>query len=154
MSRTVKTIGTLFALALILVPLAAADSAQITIPHNGRVTVLTLDLKHNDIVSFSWTANTSVTFQINNVTGNSYVNQSGQTGSGSWNVPADNSYLFVFRNPSGISAASVQWTINNSTPFSLSTYLLVGVVAIVLVAVMGVVIWTMGKEHRPSGNKQ
>src|SRR5260370_11978999 len=145
MFRAVKTIVTLFVLALILSPLAAGDSAQITIPHNGRVTVLTLDLKRNDSVSFSWTANTSVTFQINDLAGNNYVNQPGQTGSGNWNVPADNSYVFNFINTSVTSNASVPWTIN-STPASVSTsYLLVGI-AIVLAAAM-IVVWTMVKKH-------
>ena len=151
MLRTVKTIAALFALALILSPLAAADSAQITIPHNGRVTVLTLDLKKNDSVSFSWTANASVTFQINDLAGNNYVNQQGQTGSGSWNVPADNSYVFNFRNPSDASAASVQWTINSTSIAISTTYLLIGL-AVALVVVL-VVIWTMAKKRSPSRNQ-
>ena len=153
MFRTVKTIVTLFALALILSPLVAADSAQITIPHDGRVTVLTLDLKRNDSVNFSWTANTSVTFQINDVLGNSYVNQAGQSGSGNWNVPSDNSYVFDFRNSSGISAASVQWTINHTTPISVTTSYLLAAVAIVL-AVFTTFIWTMHRKHAPSPSQQ
>ena len=152
MLRTVKTIVVLFALALVLSPLAAADSAQITIPHNGRVTVLTLDLKKNDSVSFSWTANVSVTFQINDLAGNNYVNQQGQTGSGSWNVPSDNSYVFDFRNTSGISAASVQWTINSTSAAISTTYLLIGVA--VVLAVVLIVVWTMVRKRPPSRKQQ
>ena len=152
MFRTVKIIAVLFALALVLSPLAAADSAQITIPHNGRVTVLTLDLKKNDRVSFSWTSNASVTFQINNLTGNNFVNQQGQTGSGSWNVPADNSYVFNFRNANDLSSASVQWTIN-TTPAAISTtYLLIGVA--VALAVVLIVVWTIAKKRSPKRNKE
>lgn len=151
MFRAAKTIVALFALALILTPFAVADSAQITIPHNGRVTVLTLALKNGDSVSFSWTANASVTFQINDLLGNNYVNQQGQTGSGSWNVPADNSYLFSFRNLSDASAASVQWTINHSTSIT-TTYLLIGVA--VFLAVVMIVIATMLKKHPSSRNQQ
>ena len=151
MLRSGKIVAVLFALALVLSPLAAADSAQITIPHNGRVTVLTLDLKKNDSVSFSWTANASVTFQINDLAGNNYVNQQGQTGGGSWNVPADNSYVFNFRNPSGTSSASVQWTIN-STPSSVTTsYLLIGIA--VVLAVVLIVVWAMLKKRSPSRNQ-
>ncbi len=151
MYRMLKTLAVTFALALILSPLVAADQAQITIPHNGRVTVTTLDLKRNDTVSFSWTANASVTFQINDLFGNNYVSQVGQTGNGNWNVPSDNSYVFNFRNPSDLFAVMVQWTINHSTPISAtSAYFLVGI-AIVLVAVMAVV-WTMSKKHTPQKN--
>ena len=151
MLRTVKIIAVLFALALVLSPLAAADSAQITIPHNGRVTVLTLDLKKNDSVSFSWTANASVTFQINDLAGNNYVNQPGQTGSGSWNVPADNSYVFNFRNTNDLSSASVQWTINTTTAAISSTYLLIGLA--VVLAVVLIVVWTIAKKRSPSRNQ-
>ncbi len=146
-----KMLAVAFALALILSPLAAADQAQITIPHNGRATVTTLDLKRNDTVSFSWTANASVTFQINDLSGNNYVSQAGQTGNGNWNVPSDNSYVFNFRNTSDLFAVTIQWTINHSTPISFtSAYFLVGI-AIVLVAVMTVV-WTMSKKHTPQKN--
>ena len=150
MLRTAKTIAVLFALALILSPLAVADSAQITIPHNGRVTVLTLDLKKNDSVSFSWTANASVTFQINDLAGNNYVNQPGQTGSGSWNVPADNSYVFNFRNTNDASSASVQWTMNTAPASVSTTYLLIGIA--VVLAVVLVVVWTMAKRRPKSRN--
>lgn len=150
MFRSGKIIMVLFALALVLSPLAAADSAQITIPHNGRVTVLTLDLKKNDSVSFSWTANASVTFQINDLVGNNYVNQPGQTGSGSWNVPADNSYVFNFRNSNEASSASVQWTINNNPAAISTTYLLIGL-AVALAAVL-VVVWTVAKRRPKSRN--
>ena len=151
MIRTAKILATLFALALVLTPLAAADSATITIPHNGRVTVLTLDLKKNDSLSFSWTANASVTFQINDLSGNNYVNQIGQTGSGSWNVPADNSYVFNFRNSNDASAASVQWTINSNSVAISTTYLLTGLA--VVLAVVLVVVWTIVKKRSPSRNK-
>ncbi len=151
MYRTLKTLAVAIALALILSPLAAADQAQITISHNGRVTVLTLDLKRDDTVSFSWTANASVSFQINDLSGNNYVSQVGQTGNGNWNVPADNSYVFNFRNTSDLFAVTVQWTINHSTSISVtSAYFLVGI-AIVLVVVTTAV-WTMHKKHTPQKN--
>ena len=146
MYRTVKLLAVVFAFALILSPIAAADQASITIPHNGRVTVLTLDLKQNDNVSFSWTANASVTFQINDASGTNYVSQVGQTGNGNWNVPADNSYVFTFHNTSNLNTVTVQWTINHSTPISVTTaYLLVGIAFVLVIATT--FIWTMNKKH-------
>ena len=151
MYRTVKTLVILLALALILSPLAAADQAQITIPHNGRVTVLTLALKQNDAVSFSWTANSSVTFQINDISGNNYFSQAGQTGNGNWNIPSDNSYVFIFHNTSDLSAVTVQWTINHGISVT-TTYLLVGVAIVLLVVTT--FIWTLSKKHSSPKTRQ
>jgi hypothetical protein len=148
MHLTVKLLSVVFAFALILSPLAAADQASITIPHNGRATVLTLDLKQNDNVSFSWTANASVTFQINDASGNNYLTDVGQTGNGNWNVVSDNSYVFNFRNTNGLYTVTVQWTINHNTPISVTTaYLLVGIAFVLVIAT--IFIYTMNKKHTP-----
>ncbi len=127
MYRLAKTLLGVFALALILSPLAAAEQSQITIPHNEKVVVLTLDLKRGDIVEFSWSANGSVTFRIEDLAGTqTFVDQVGQTGSGNWEVPADGSYVFQFRNTSDLFSVTVQWTVNHHSPLPpTSVYFLV-----------------------------
>jgi len=124
----------LFALALLLVPLAAGDQGQITLPRGEHVTVLTLDLHRSDIIDYSWSANSSVTFRVENVTGaNTFVDRAGQSGSGSWQAMADGTYTFEFRNTLDL-AATVQWNIA-IRPVLAATYvylLLAGAVAAVV----------------------
>ncbi len=118
---------------MLLVPLATGDQGQITVPRTDNVVVLTLDLKQGAIVDFSWSANGSVTFRVENLAGtNTFVDRAGQTGTGSWEVMADGSYTFEFRNP-GEFPVTVQWTISERPVLAAS--LVYFLVALVVVAV-------------------
>lgn len=120
------------ALAL-LVPLAAASQGQITIPRYSHATVLTLTLHQTDTIDYSWTANSSVTFRIENATGaNTFVSIAGQTGSGTWQSAANGNYTFDFRNFLN-SVATVQWniTIQPALPATYIYLILAGVIGVV-----------------------
>ena len=142
---TVSLLGIL-AVGLLVIPIAVAEQGQITISASGRVTVLTLDLKRGDVIDFSWSGNNSVTFRIENRTGDNLVNRSGQTGSGNWEVPADGTYTFEFRNTS-FSVAQVQWTIERRGVLPVTTiYFIVGLAAIFVATT---VFYAMRKHHPP-----
>ncbi len=144
MNRAAVGILGILAVALLVIPIAVAEQGQIAIPLFGRVTVLTLDLKKGDIVDFSWSSNSSVTFRVENLTGDNFVNRSGQTGSGNWEAPADGTYTFQFRN-NNFSVAQVQWTIDRRGVVPLTMiYFIVGFVAI---AVAATAVYAIRKHH-------
>ncbi len=147
MNRTAVGILGILVVALLVIPIAFAEQGQIAISPFGRVTVLTLDLKKGDVADFNWSGNSSVTFRIENVTGDNFVNQAGQTGSGNWEAPADGTYTFQFRNPN-FSVAQVQWTVDRRGIVPLTmVYFIVGLVAIVVATTA---IYALRKRHPSS----
>jgi hypothetical protein len=125
----------LLALAVLLVPMAAGDQGQITISRFSHVTVLTLSLHRGDVVDYSWSGNSSVTFWIENATGgNTFVNVAGQTGSGSWQATADGTYTFNLRNSMDV-AATVQWNVTQQPVLAASYIYLIVAAAVALVTI-------------------
>ncbi len=147
MNRSASALLGVLAVALLVVPIAVAEQGEISISFFGRVTVLTLDLKKGDIVDYNWSGNSSVNLRIENLTGDDFVDRSGQTGSGSWEVPADGTYTFQFRN-NNFSVAQVQWTIDRRgiVPVTM-VYFIIGLVAIVVATTA---IYALRKHHAPS----
>lgn len=125
----------LLALAMLLAPMAAGDQGQITIPRGGHVTVLTLSLHRGDVIDYSWSGNSSVTFWIENATsGNPMVSIAGQTGSGSWQAAADGTYTFNFRNSIDV-VVTVQWNITQQPALAASYIYLIVAAAVALVTI-------------------
>ena len=134
--------------ASVLLPaLAAAEQGSITLPGNGDSDVLTLDLKAGEWVDYSWSANVSVDFRIENAGGtNTFVDRAGQVGSGAFQAPTDGSYRFEFRNRNN-DPASGQWTIAKRAEFSGLLVLLIAVLAAAALAF--VVLRKRGKGDAP-----
>ena len=145
MNQTVRISLAIFALALFLTPLTAGEQGQITIPRTDKVVVLTLDLSKGDIVDFSWSANSSVTFRVENLAGtNTFVDRAGQTGSGNWEVMADGSYTFEFRNPSDL-PVTVHWEITRRPVLAAS--LVYSLVALAIAALAFAAFIVLRKKH-------
>ncbi len=146
MKRTTLGLLGIVAVALLVIPIVVAEQGQIAIPADNRVTVLTLDLKKGDVVDFSWSGNSSVTFRVENLTGDNLVNRSGQTGSGNWEAPADGTYTFQFRNTNQF-WVQVQWTVDRRGVLPVTVvYFIVGFAAI---AVAATAVYAM-RRHHPS----
>lgn len=113
--------------ALAMNPAASAEQGQLTIGPTFDVTALTLNLNRGIAVDFSWSANGSVDFRIENEAGTiTFVDRSGQVGSGTFDAPADGAFTFGFRNRNDF-PITVQWTINSRLPMTVLASLIAGV---------------------------
>lgn len=135
-------------LMVLLAALAAAEGGGINLAANEDAVVLTLDLKAGEWVDYSWSANVSLDFRIENAGGtNTFVDRSGMVGSGAFQAPTDGSYRFEFRNRND-ERASGQWTITKRAELPIVLLLLAAAAAIA--AVVLVFLRRKGKKPAPS----
>ena len=98
-------------LSVLLAGVVAAESGTVTISAFNRSDVLSLALRNGDVVEFSWSATSSIEFEVERVGAAAPLfTQVGQVGQGSLTIPADGTYVFRFRNENPAST-TVNWTI-------------------------------------------
>lgn len=135
------------ALALAVSPLTTAEQDVITLQSEDDAVVLTLDLNQGDLVDYSWSADASLDFRVENVTGDTkFIDRSGQVGSGTFEVPADGTYTFEFRNRNDF-AVTLEWTIDRRTEFPLPLFLSI-LIPVIAVAIL-VAVFLLTRRRRP-----
>lgn len=145
--RVLVRLSSCLLLLCFLPALATAEQGGITLGGNQDSVVLTLDLKTGDWVDYSWSASVSLDFRVENAGGtNTFVDRSGQVGSGAFQAPTDGSYRFEFRNQNN-EAAGGQWAITKRAESPVMLVLLAAVLAVAAIAFL--VLRRRGKHGAP-----
>ena len=134
-----------------LSPAVAAEQGQLTITPGRDVVALTLNLNRGDGVDYSWSADASVDFRLEDLAGTTtFVDRPGQVGSGTFQAPTDGAFTFSFRNRNTITV-TVQWTVNLRGALTPTLGILLAASAIV---VGGIVLVLVLRRQRTRPNRE
>ena len=132
-----------------LSPAVAAEQGQLTITPGRDAVALTLNLNRGDGVDYSWSADASVDFRLEDLAGTTtFVDRPGQVGSGTFQAPTDGAFTFSFRNRNTISV-TVQWTVNLRGALTPTLGILLAASAIVVGGIVLVLLLRRQRTRSP-----